>query len=364
VLDFDYKVDKQEMLKTYLNWVDQVNYILSLNISCPSKFRVKQGYREYSPPKNIVICGLGGSGIAGDLVKDALGEKIKVPIEVVKDYTLPPYSGEETLVIAISYSGNTEETLSCYVQATEKNCMVASISSGGYLKTFAEKTGGLHILLRPGYQPRASLPQLFFAVTRILECLNIVPKIDYSEAIKILEENKESLSPDKKDNEAMKLAKRLYQKIPVIYGHSFYRGTAHRLKKEFNENSKVPAKAEDFPELDHNDIVGWEDTELSKVFTAIVLRDEEEYLTERIEATIDIMKSYGAEIIELESRAKTKLAKIIDICHLGGVASIYLALLYGRDPAQIKPISMLKERLSKKVGLQKKLLEKLEKLLG
>ena len=218
MLDFDYKVDKQEMLKTYLNWVDQVNYILSLNISCPSKFRVKQGYREYSPPKNIVICGLGGSGIAGDLVKDALGEKIKVPIEVVKDYTLPPYSGEETLVIAISYSGNTEETLSCYVQATEKNCMVASISSGGYLKTFAEKTGGLHILLRPGYQPRASLPQLFFAVTRILECLNIVPKIDYSEAIKILEENKESLSPDKKDNEAMKLAKRLYQKIPVKAG--------------------------------------------------------------------------------------------------------------------------------------------------
>ncbi|RLF00658.1 MAG: bifunctional phosphoglucose/phosphomannose isomerase [Thermoprotei archaeon] len=361
---FKYRADTEGMLNTYLDWYKQAEYILSLKPSLPDKFKTSKGAREYHRPQHIIICGLGGSGIAGDLVKDALGNEIKVPIEIVKEYTLPSYAGEETLVIAVSYSGNTEETLSCYVEAVEKNCMIASISSGGYLKKFSEKTGALHIDLMSGYQPRASLPQLLFAILKTLETLKIVSGQPYAEVIQVLRENKTNFSPENEQNKAKELAEKLYRKIPVIYGHSFYKGVAIRLKNEFNENTKIPAKAEVFPELDHNDIVGWEDNELSKNFTAIILRNEEEYMKERIEATIDIMKKYGAEVIELSSRAETVLAKIMDICHLGGLASIYLALLYGRDPALIEPISLLKKRLGEKVGLQKKLLEKLSKTVS
>jgi glucose/mannose-6-phosphate isomerase len=324
---------------------------------------------NYSKPKTIIIAGLGGSAIGGELLKDWAMDKIAVPIEVCRSYSLPAYVNEKTLAFVISYSGETEEALSMFLDTTKRNCMTFCISSGGKLLQFAEKLKLPHLQVPSGMPPRAALPYLFLPMLIILEKLGLVSGVssEISEAIKALEQVKDENSPETPldDNFSKVLASKINGTVPIIYGFGIYRAVAERYKQQFNENSKVPAKWEFFPELNHNEIVGWESAkELANCFSTIFIRDEDEReeIRQRIEVTKELMFGEAAKrIFEVWSVGESRLTKMLYAIYIGDFTSVYLAILRGVDPTPVKTITLLKQRITQR-GVKGKIIGELQKL--
>jgi glucose/mannose-6-phosphate isomerase len=325
---------------------------------------------NYSKPKTIIVAGMGGSVIGGELSKEWAMDKIDVPIEVCRDYSLPAYVDERTLVFVVSYSGETEEALSMFLDAIKRNCMVFCISSGGKLLEFAEKLKLPYLQVPSGIpQPRAALPYLFLPLPIFLEKLGLISDVssEFSEAIKVLEQVEDENSPEKplNDNFSKMLASKINGTVPVVYGFGVYRAVAQRYKQQFNENSKVPARWEFFPELNHNEIVGWEAAkELANCFSTIFIRekDEPEEIRQRIEATKELMsKKVEKSIFEVWSVGKSRLAKMLYAIYIGDFTSVYLAILRGVDPTPVKTITLLKERITQS-GVKEKIIAALQKL--
>lgn len=323
---------------------------------------------NYSTPQTIVVSGMGGSAIGGELVKDWARDKIAVPVEVCREYSLPAYANEKTLVVVVSYSGETEESLSVFLDAVKRRCMVVSLSSGGALREFSEKLNVPHLLVPTGMVPRATLPYLFIPLIVLLEKLGLVSNvnIEVSETVKVLKLVSEANSPEKpvRGNFSKTLASNVCGTVPVVYGFEFYRAVAQRFKTQFNENSKVPAKWEFFPELSHNEIVGWETVnKLAGDFSVIFIRDgnESESIRQRIEATKDLIMKESVKAFEVRSLGKSTLAKMSSIICMGDFASVYLAVLRGVDPTPVRSISLLKEKI-KQTGVKDKVVRELQKI--
>lgn len=323
---------------------------------------------DYPKPKIIIIAGMGGSAIGGELLKDWARDKISIPIEVCREYSLPEYANKNTLVFVVSYSGETEETLSVFLDAVKRKCMSICISSGGSLQEFAEKLNLPHLRLPSGMAPRASLPYLFMPLPLQLEKIGLVSNVssEVSETVKILRQICDLNSPEKPlcDNFSKELATNICGSIPVVYGFGIYRAVAQRLKTQFNENSKVPAKWEYFPELDHNEIVGWEEpNELAKHFSVILTRDDDEpeIMRQRIEATKELLSKKSLKISEIKSAGKSRLAKMSSVICIGDLTSVYLAIMRGVDPTPVKSIALLKEKM-KYGGIKKKIICELQKM--
>jgi glucose/mannose-6-phosphate isomerase len=303
---------------------------------------------------NIIVSGMGGSAIAGDLLKDLLRDEIKIPIEVCREYHIPAYVNENTLVFCISYSGNTEETLSQFVDCIERNCKIIGITSDGKLKEWCEKLQFPCVVIPTGLQPRSSLPYLFFSLLLCLQKFGLInQEKEMNETIEVLENiNIKNIK---------KMALSLKDSIPVIYGSDIFASVAKRIKTQFNENSKNPAKYDVFPELDHNELVGYENNELNKNSVIIFLRDKDEpnRTKTRIEVTRGMIENKVKKIIELWSRGKSKLAKMMSLLFLGDVLSYELAVLNKVDPETTESIVILKNELKKKLNLVEKLEKKL-----
>jgi glucose/mannose-6-phosphate isomerase len=323
---------------------------------------------DYPKPSNIIVAGMGGSGIGGELLKDWARDRIAVPIEVSKEYDLPDYAGKKTLVLITSYSGDTEETLSAFLDALKRKCMIFCVSSGGALLENAQRLGVPYLHIPSGMPPRASLPYLFVPLLVYMEKAGLVSGAsqELSEAVQLLEKISRDNAPEKPtvENYAKALALNIGQKSPIVYGFGFYRGVAMRYKQQFNENSKVPAKWDVFSELNHNEIVGWERAgELGKCFTAIFLRDDEEppAIQSRIEITKELVEQAGVELLEVQAQGESRLARMLSTVLIGDFASVYLAVLRGVDPTPVKTINYLKETL-KQNGFREKVTSELEKL--
>ncbi len=324
---------------------------------------------DYSKPQTIIVSGMGGSGIGGELLKDWARDRITVPIEVNKEYSLPAYANKNTLVLIVSYSGETEESLSAFLDALKRDCMIFCVTSGGKLLELAEEIGVPFLRIPSDMpQPRVALPYLFLPMPVILEKISLVSNIsgEFSEVIQTLEKVSVENSPERSvnDNFSKMLASNIVGTVPVIYGFGVYRAVAQRFKQEFNENSKVPSKWEFFPELDHNEIVGWEELgKLAKCFSAIFIRDknEPEEIRHRIEATKEIVCSESSKVFEVWSSGKGKLAKMLSTICVGDFTSVYLAILRGVDPAPVKTIALLKEKM-KQSGFKEKVVRELQKI--
>ncbi len=323
---------------------------------------------NYSKPQTIIVAGMGGSAIGGALLKDWARDKIDVPIEVCREYSLPAYVNEKTLVFLVSYSGETEETLSVFLDAIKRNCMTFCISSGGRLIEFSEKLKLPYLRVPSGMPPRAALPYLFLPMPIFLEKSGLISDVgsEISDAIRILEQVKDENSPENplKDNFSKMLASNINGTVPIVYGFRIYRAVAQRYKQQFNENSKIPAKWEFFPELDHNEIVGWEGAkELAKCFSIIFIRDkdEPEEIRQRIKATKELIRDESEKIFEVWSVGKSGLAKMLSTIYVGDFTSVYLAILRGVDPTPVKTIALLKERM-KQSRVKEKILRELQKL--
>jgi glucose/mannose-6-phosphate isomerase len=351
------KIDKSEMLSfcvdAYTHYEKAARLAHKLSLSC----------RE---PQTIIAAGMGGSAIGGDLLKDWSRGKISVPIEVCREYSLPAYADKGTLVLVVSYSGETEESLSVFLEALKRKCMVACISSGGKLGDFAERLNLPWLRVPLGMAPRATLPYLFVPLILLLEKLNLTTSVDseISEAVDVLKHVRDENSPDAplRDNPSKSLASNISGTIPFVYGFGDYRAVAQRFKTQLNENSKVPAKWEVFPELDHNEIVGWEEAhELAKYCSVIFTRgrNEAEEMKERIEVTEELLRRVPVKTFEVWSRGESTLARMSSLINIGDFTSVYLAVLRGIDPTPVRTIDLLKGKI-KRSRLKEKIIRELQ----
>jgi len=322
---------------------------------------------SYANPENIVVAGMGGSAIGGELLKDWTRDKAQVPIEVSRSYALPAYANAKSLVLIVSYSGETEETLSAFLDAVKRRCMIYCVSSGGSLLEFAEKLGVPYLRVPSGMPPRAALPYLFVPLLRSLEKAGVVSGVsgELSEAIRLLARISDESVPEKpvKGNFAKTLALGISVTVPVVYGFGVYRSVAQRFKQQFNENSKVPSKWECFSELNHNEIVGWEKAgKLASCFSTIFIRDKSETdeIRSRIETTKTLLPS-ASKMFEVWVQGKSSLAKMLSTVCVGDFTSVYLAILRNVDPTPVETINLLKQKMKRR-GTKKKIIRELELL--
>jgi glucose/mannose-6-phosphate isomerase len=366
-------VDKSNMLEQCLKTSEFCKEAVtqSRHFKLPKTAKISKKLQiKYEKPKNIIIAGMGGSAMGGDLLRDWLQNRVNVPIEVCRDYYLPAYANGKTLALVVSYSGDTEETLCALLDAVKRKCMTVAVASGGTLIAFAQKLHLPYIVVRGGFQPRVAVPYLFFPLAAVLEKFGLISgvKQEFEETIHVLEElAKKNLKVPQKINSAKSLAWELRSTIPVIYGFRQYRGVAYRFKSELNENSKIPAKYENFPELNHNDVVGWDASKkLTKQFTVVLIRDKDEApeIRNRIEATKKLVLHKVAQVLEVRAVGESDLAKMFSIVFLGDLTSIYLAILLGVDPSPVKIITAMKNKMKKQYDIVKKLGKELDMLVG
>jgi len=322
-------------------------------ISQAEKFSAGVSLPKINKISQVVVAGMGGSAIAGDIAADLFLKKAKVAVLSNRNYSVPEFVGPETLFFALSYSGETEEVLSSVKEAEGRGATMVCITSGGKLKEIAESKKYPLFLIPTGYQPRAALPYLLIPLLMALEKFGVgIPISDgIREAVALAQKLRDECGPQKpaRSNPAKQLAKKLVGKIPLIFGATGTTGAAAlRLKTQFNENSKVTAILSLFPELNHNEIVNLSTLKRQNHnFVWLLLRDEND--NERVKKRIEITKSLlgrqlgGAN--EIVAQGKSPLAKILTLILFGDYLSVYLAVLQGIDPAPVEIISRFKKEL-------------------
>lgn len=301
---------------------------------------------------HIVVAGMGGSAIGGDLMRSFVEQTASIPVFVNRSYELPAFVGEKTLFIASSYSGNTEETLSALEQAMERGAKVFCITSGGRLQTVAQGHGFAHILIPGGLPPRAALPYSFAPQLALAAKLGLteITDADQQEAVTLLHEGVDAYS-NTEGNEALQLAHTVKDHAALVYSCTGFLDAVNvRWRGQFEENAKTLAFGNVFPELNHNEIVGWDHSKafLDK-FGVVVLRDRDDHprIQHRIAVTRSILESKAAFWIEKSSSGNSRLARMLSLIQLGDWVSLYLAALNKVDPTPIPLIDRLKEALSK-----------------
>jgi glucose/mannose-6-phosphate isomerase len=302
----------------------------------------------------VVVTGLGGSAIGGDLLRTYAAAVAAVPVVVNRDYVLPRHVGLHTLVFAVSYSGNTEETLSAYREAREKGAPVVAITTGGRLGALAEEDGVPLITVPAGLAPRAATGYLFLPMLAVMSRLGLIPPVEeeVDELVAVLTELRARLEPGvpAAENPAKTLAWELLGNVPVVWGAS---GTtevvAQRWKGQFNENAKIAAYWNAFPELNHNEIVGFEHPrQVLDHLYLVILRDPDDHprVKRRMAITADLVRHRVSGVKEIEACGRGRLARMYSLIYIGDYASVYLAFLYGVDPGPVRVIDYLKQAMA------------------
>lgn len=295
----------------------------------------------------LLICGMGGSALPGDVLR-MLSKSLKVnfPVYIHRSYNLPYWINKKCLVIFISYSGNTEETLSSFKEALGKKLQIIAITSGGKLAKICKKNKVPLVKIPRGFPPRAALGFQFSALIRILHncrMLKCNPNIILS-----LEKK---LKPLKLEKRGMILAKKIRGRIPLIYSSYLQKELARIWKIKFNENSKIPAFANYFPELNHNEMAGFtknpsEHNQMSN-FYVLILKDSADHprILKRMNLTTKILKEKGIPVEFIELAGRNNLVKIFSNILLSDWVSYYLALDYKIDPLPVKVVEEFKKKL-------------------
>lgn len=309
---------------------------------------------EVTDWRQILVTGVGGSAIGGDLLRVFAAGKLHLPVLVNRDYTLPWYVNQDTLVFAVSYSGNTEETLSAYDAARERGASVVAVTTGGRLGDKAAADGQTVIRVPAGIAPRAATGYLFIPMVAVLERLGFFAGMRAEvEGLSVhLRELRDRYGPrtPTRENPAKQLALNLQDRLPVIWGAS---GTtevvAQRWKGQLNENAKAPACWNVFPELNHNEVVGFEQPgDLLGRIWLIILKDDADHPRVRLRMKITremVRKTAG--LTEVHASGPTELARLYSLIYLGDYASMYVAALAGIDPGPVQVIDHLKNELAK-----------------
>ncbi len=302
---------------------------------CREALGLPKGISASGEINNIVIAGMGGSAMGGDLLKIYLSNT-NIPVYVNRDYKVPNFVDENSLVFAVSYSGNTEETLSALNAAKEKKAQIIGITSGGKLSEECEKV----VNIPSGLQPRAALGYLFFPMLGILHNTNIirVKNDELNEMMGILKQT------NKFNEQGEELSKKLKEKIPIIYASEALGAIAFRWKTQINENAKMPAFYNVFSEMNHNEIAGYKSMDHKFSVVMILDKNDNDRVKKRMNICKEIMEEY-VEVEEVETQGESLLARMFSAIYLGDYVSYYMALWNRVDPSPVDIIEGMKKKL-------------------
>jgi len=300
---------------------------------------------------NVVICGVGGSAIAGDVLIDLLTPTIRVPLAVSRDVVLPNYADKDTLVIVTSYSGNTAESLDQYEDAMRRGCRIVAVTSGGKLEELARRNSQPMIKVPAGNQPRASLGYLLGSLAFIVQKASLGAVHDELMAsVPGLRSFIDTLSPDvpAARNQAKRIARAMAGHVPAVYAPRTVRSVALRWQGQVNENAKMVAFSGEIPEMDHNQLVGWLEGGTGCHCRPVVLMPAEMRPTVRrmAEVTLQMLNERGLDPVMVALPGNDLMGNVLQGMALGDMASYYLAVLKGVDPAPVTPIKEFKARIS------------------
>ncbi|NOZ06635.1 MAG: bifunctional phosphoglucose/phosphomannose isomerase [Chloroflexi bacterium] len=313
--------------------------------------------KAYRQVRNVVIAGMGGSAIGGDLVAGLVDEICPVPIAVVRGYGLPAHVDSHTLVVGSSYSGNTGETLAAVAEAWDQDAQILVITTGGEIASWAEERGLPALTYAYRAQPRAALGYALCALLGVLDRLGLVPaeRASLDEAIEAAQQAGQNWRVEQAlaENPAKQMARRLHGKLAVVYGAAHLAAVARRWKTQINENSKGWAFWEEFPELNHNAVVGYDLPASVAAQTHVVMLASPTYhhaVRQRLEITGMLLSEAGVSWEKTDAVGDSRLAQMLSMIHLGDYVSFYLAMLNDVDPTPVEPIARLKEALQASAG--------------
>ncbi len=317
---------------------NMINILKSIPEQIAEAVKLAKDVKITEPIKKIMVAGMGGSAICGDILKAYLKDKINV--EINKNYFLPELVGKETLLFIVSYSGNTEETISAFRTAQRKNMNMVVITAGGKLEELSKISKTPCIIIPKAFQPRAAIAYLFFPMLAVLYNSHYIdnPVEDIKKTIKALK------NPKFKER-AQDLAEKLVEKIPLIYASEKMGVVAYRWKTQFNENAKIHAFCHVFPELDHNELVGYDNIKAG--YHVVIIKDDDDYvkIKKRMDITKRLISEAGINVTEMVIKGDCFLTKQFSAIYLGDLTSYYLALKYGTDPTPVDIIEKLKKEL-------------------
>jgi glucose/mannose-6-phosphate isomerase len=297
----------------------------------------------------LIVAGMGGSSVGGRLAAGALGPRLRRPLALAMGYDIPAWIGAETLVLCSSYSGCTEETLATYDAAKAAGAPRIVATTGGELAERARADGVAVVPLPGGFQPRAAVGYSLVTALEAAALCGAAPSLrrEVEAAAALAAELAREWGPDgAEDGEAKRIARALHGTFPVITGAGLTASVAYRWKCQINENAEIPAFASKLPEHDHNEIVGWAGAE--RRLAAVFLEDPqaEERVARRVEVTAELAAE-GAAVVERPlARGETRLERLVSLVLLGDLVSLYMAVLRGVDPADVRVLELVKERLS------------------
>lgn len=295
--------------------------------------------------KNVLIAGLGGSGIGGTIASEITALECKVPVTVTKGYFMPEFVNENTLVIISSYSGNTEETIQVMNTAFERNAKLIAITSGGIIAETAAKKNANCILVPGGMPPRACLGYSLVQVLSVLYKNNLTKSDPLPECIaaaELMEKENDSIHA-----EAKRITDFLKGKIPVLYATTFHEGIAIRWRQQINENAKMLCWHHVVPEMNHNELVGWRTKNENLAVLYLLFNNEYERNLKRIEMNKEVIKGFTSNIFTLTAKGNSEIVQTFYLNAIGDWVSYYLSLENGVEAAEIDVINHLKSQLNK-----------------
>ena len=307
-------------------------------------WRVESARLQPAEAAGLLVCGMGGSAIGGDLAAAALGDRCTRPLLTMRGYQLPAWATPEWAVLCCSYSGATEETLACFAAAEALGARRVVASTGGELTEVAREADVPVVGLPGVLQPRAAVAYMFAVAAEVAALVGISPglRTEIDAAAAYLEYAREALQ-----ERAKAVAERLAGTVPVIYGADATVAVARRWKTQLNENSKLMSFFGELPEADHNEVVGWSGDGSGSRFSAVFLVDPDQHPRERrrIELTAGLVEDAGCPAIQVESEGETRTARLLWTVMLGDLVSVELAEARGVDPVPIDAIDRLKSGL-------------------
>jgi glucose/mannose-6-phosphate isomerase len=319
-----------------------------------ARFSVEVIHPDYDGREitKIVVAGMGGSALAALMLKVWLEAELTVPIEIVRDYTLPAYVDTNTLVVTSSYSGNTEETVSCFAQARERGAQVAVVAAGGELQRLADEYSVAHVVLPGGVQPRMTVMYGLRALTALLAHFGVVGLDKFDEIRQVAdwlgEETMAWVPGVRTDkNLAKQLALLAVGKTPVFYAGSLMAPVAYKWKISWNENAKNLAFWNQYPEFNHNEFMGWASHPVEKPFAVFDLKSqlENQQILKRFMVSDRLLSGKRPKAVDVEMQGDSVLAQMLWGSVLADFASIYVAILNGVDPTPVLLIEKLKKEL-------------------
>jgi glucose/mannose-6-phosphate isomerase len=294
----------------------------------------------------LAVCGMGGSGIGGALARAALGHRLSRPLRVVRDYELAPWASPENLILCMSYSGNTEETLACFEGAEALGATRVVATTGGALAEAARAADVPVIGIPSGLQPRSAVGYMFAIAAETAAVIEASAPIrmEIDAAAAWLSEQRESVIA-----RSAEIAAELAGSVPVIYGSGLTAPVAYRWKTQVNENAKHPAFTHELPELDHNELVGWNTDVDAGRFAAVFLEDSDQHprQRERAELTAKLIEPAAAAVVKVETEGETRTARMLWSVMLGDLVSLQLAAQRGVDPTPVDLLERLKDELGR-----------------